>query len=86
MKCIIISCVTVLIAFIWTILPLIGWNEYTLEVSIFCLEIKDENGMNFFHIYISRHLAHHVVRICMIDVVYMFRLIYLFLSLFIVYH
>ncbi len=35
MKSIVISCVAVLIAFILTILPLVGWNEYTLEVSSF---------------------------------------------------
>ncbi|CAF1664281.1 unnamed protein product, partial [Rotaria sordida] len=30
-KCIIISCIAIFIAFIWTILPVIGWNEYTME-------------------------------------------------------
>jgi hypothetical protein len=40
MKCIIISGVAVLIAFIWTILPLVGWNEYSLDVSIFLSEYK----------------------------------------------
>ncbi|CAF2536952.1 unnamed protein product [Rotaria sp. Silwood2] len=33
-KCIIIACVAVIIAFIWTMLPLIGWNEYTLEGAL----------------------------------------------------
>ncbi|CAF1397344.1 unnamed protein product [Adineta steineri] len=32
-KCVIISCIAVLLALLWTILPLVGWNEYTLEVS-----------------------------------------------------
>ncbi|CAF4879547.1 unnamed protein product [Rotaria sp. Silwood1] len=30
-NCVIISSLLVLIAFIWTILPVIGWNEYTME-------------------------------------------------------
>ncbi|UJR22044.1 hypothetical protein I4U23_025112 [Adineta vaga] len=30
-KCIIISIVAILIAFLWTLLPLFGWNEYTME-------------------------------------------------------
>ncbi|CAF1192894.1 unnamed protein product [Adineta ricciae] len=30
-KCVIISVVAIFIAFIWTILPLVGWNEYTME-------------------------------------------------------
>jgi hypothetical protein len=25
--------VAVILAFIWTMLPLIGWNEYTIEVK-----------------------------------------------------
>ncbi|CAF1406425.1 unnamed protein product [Rotaria sordida] len=33
-KCIIIACVVVIIAFIWTMLPIIGWNEYTLEGAL----------------------------------------------------
>lgn len=33
-KCTIFSCIAVLIAFIWTMLPLAGWNEYTMEVRI----------------------------------------------------
>jgi hypothetical protein len=33
-KCVVISMVAVLIAFIWTMLPLMGWNEYTMDVRI----------------------------------------------------
>jgi hypothetical protein len=33
MKCVIFSIIAILIAFIWTMLPIIGWNEYTMEVS-----------------------------------------------------
>ena len=34
MKCVLISLVAMSIAFLWTMLPLMGWNEYTMEVSI----------------------------------------------------
>ncbi|UJR29295.1 hypothetical protein I4U23_010509 [Adineta vaga] len=34
MKCVFISCIAVLVALLWTILPLVGWNEYTLERSL----------------------------------------------------
>ncbi|CAF1105940.1 unnamed protein product [Rotaria sordida] len=30
-RCIVISCIAIFIAFIWTMLPVIGWNEYTME-------------------------------------------------------
>ena len=33
-----ISLFAMTIAFIWTMLPLMGWNEYTLEVSIECID------------------------------------------------
>ncbi|CAF0932256.1 unnamed protein product [Adineta steineri] len=32
-KCIIISIISILIAFIWTMLPLMGWNEYTMDAA-----------------------------------------------------
>ncbi|CAF3513367.1 unnamed protein product [Rotaria sp. Silwood1] len=38
-KCIIIASVVVIIAFIWTMLPIIGWNEYTLEVGTFVFDL-----------------------------------------------
>ncbi|CAF2701419.1 unnamed protein product [Rotaria sp. Silwood2] len=30
-KCTIVSCIAIFIAFIWTMLPVMGWNEYTME-------------------------------------------------------
>lgn len=33
-RCVIISCVAVLFALIWTLLPVMGWNEYTMEVRM----------------------------------------------------
>ncbi|CAF2521671.1 unnamed protein product [Rotaria sp. Silwood2] len=35
MKCVVIAVAAILIAVVITILPFVGWNEYTLEVSIF---------------------------------------------------
>ncbi|CAF1481739.1 unnamed protein product [Adineta ricciae] len=32
-KSIIASCVVVFISFLWTMMPLLGWNEYTMEVG-----------------------------------------------------
>ncbi|CAF1132630.1 unnamed protein product [Adineta steineri] len=32
-KCIIASCGVVLISFLWTMMPLMGWNEYTMDLG-----------------------------------------------------
>ncbi|CAF3389080.1 unnamed protein product [Rotaria socialis] len=37
MKCIVISCAAVLVSLIWTILPLVGWNECTIEANMIFL-------------------------------------------------
>ena len=36
-KSVIVSCFAVFLAFIWAMLPMIGWNEYIMEVSSFFL-------------------------------------------------
>lgn len=31
--CVMVSCGVVLLSFMWTMMPLLGWNEYTMEVG-----------------------------------------------------
>ncbi|CAF1034100.1 unnamed protein product [Rotaria magnacalcarata] len=62
MKCIIVSCAAVLVSLMWTILPLVGWNEYTLEGTrtSCCTNLHDRRRL-----YISFNIAIFVFVYCL---------------------